>query len=57
MLCNHCHGKHVLVIDGQPRPCEECGGAGLIHCCEGLQAQPEPIADRQVYSGEPVLAR
>ena len=22
-------------------PCEECGGSGSVHCCEGLQAQPE----------------
>ena len=21
-------------------PCPECGGAGEIHCCEGLQVQP-----------------
>jgi hypothetical protein len=21
-------------------PCPECGGSGIAHCCEGLQAQP-----------------
>ena len=41
MLCNHCHGKHLTVVDGRGRPCDECGGLGEIHCCEGLQAQPE----------------
>jgi hypothetical protein len=42
MLCSHCHGRHVTFVDGQVRPCEECGGLGEVHCCEGLQAQPEP---------------
>lgn len=23
------------------KPCTECGGAGIIHCCEGLVEQPE----------------
>jgi hypothetical protein len=41
VLCSHCHGKHVVITDGGVRPCEECGGLGEIHCCEGLQAQPE----------------
>ena len=22
-------------------PCEDCGGSGSVHCCDGLQAQPE----------------
>jgi hypothetical protein len=21
-------------------PCDECGGSGFAHCCEGEQAQP-----------------
>ena len=41
MLCNHCHGKHLTVVDGRVQPCDECGGLGEVHCCEGLQAQPE----------------
>lgn len=40
MLCDRCHGKHVVLCDGIPQPCEECGGLGVLHCCEGLQAQP-----------------
>lgn len=23
-----------------PVPCDECGGSGIAHCCEGLRAQP-----------------
>jgi hypothetical protein len=44
MLCVHCHGKHIIMLSGQGRPCPECGGFGEVHCCEGLQAQPEPPA-------------
>jgi hypothetical protein len=22
--------------------CPECGGCGIVHCCEGMQEQPEP---------------
>ena len=24
------------------KPCRDCGGSGIAHCCEGDQAQPEP---------------
>jgi hypothetical protein len=41
VLCEHCHGKGVVLLGGAPYPCPECGGLGLLHCCEGLQAQPE----------------
>ena len=27
-------------------PCEECGGFGVINCCEGMRAQPEGDNDR-----------
>lgn len=40
MLCPVCHGRHMVAIRGVPLPCPECGGAGEIHCCEGLQVQP-----------------
>jgi hypothetical protein len=39
MLCPDCHGKGVS--GGGSRPCAECGGFGLVHCCEGLQAGPD----------------
>ena len=42
MICPICDGKGLIVIRGQVQPCEDCGGQGRIHCCEGLQAQPEP---------------
>lgn len=42
MLCNYCHGTRLVQIAGAAQPCPECGGLGTIHCCDGLQAQPEP---------------
>jgi hypothetical protein len=42
MLCDRCHGKHLVKVNGQIQPCPECGGMGTLHCCEGLQCQPEP---------------
>jgi hypothetical protein len=45
MLCDDCHGKGVLATAAGPRPCAECGGSGVLHCCEGLQAQPPADAD------------
>jgi hypothetical protein len=41
MICETCHGKGLVNAGGQNQPCAECGGLGVIHCCEGLQAQPE----------------
>jgi hypothetical protein len=41
VLCNYCHGKHLVIVRGCVQPCEECGGMGEIHCCEGLQEQPD----------------
>jgi hypothetical protein len=32
----------ILLPTGQVWPCPECGGTGVEHCCDGLQAQPEP---------------
>jgi hypothetical protein len=41
MVCPVCHGTKLLEIAGVKQPCGECGGMGVIHCCEGLVAQPE----------------
>jgi hypothetical protein len=43
MLCPTCHGQRFLFINDQLAPCPECGGYGEVHCCDGLQEQPEPI--------------
>ncbi len=46
MLCDHCHGKGLVQHDSRAEPCAECGGFGVLHCCEGLQAQSGEAADR-----------
>jgi hypothetical protein len=57
MLCNYCHGTRLVQIAGATQPCPECGGHGSLHCCDGLQAQPEPEqALTQVRSNEEALA-
>ena len=40
MLCPACYGKGMIQRDGAMRPCPECGGWGVLSCCEGLVAQP-----------------
>lgn len=47
MLCEVCYGKHVVTVNGRRLPCPECGGAGEVHCCDGLQEQPGPDAGRR----------
>lgn len=41
MLCPVCHGHRLVIINGRPEPCSECGGLGVLHCCEGLVEQPD----------------
>lgn len=47
MNCEKCHGTGFIPIweDGLDilvrYPCEECGGTGKSHCCDGLKEQPE----------------
>jgi DnaJ-class molecular chaperone len=52
MICPACQGKGFILPafarkkDGAPvgtasTPCPECNGSGVVHCCEGDQAQPE----------------
>lgn len=55
MICEQCHGTRLVVTAEAVRPCEECGGLGVVHCCEGLQAQPEPQAadDLAAVAAEP----
>ena len=46
MLCPDCHGKGLVETPAgpgrqrHPWPCPGCSGVGVVHCCEGLQAQP-----------------
>lgn len=37
MRCEVCQGSGLRLN----APCAECGGFGIIHCCEGLVASPE----------------
>lgn len=53
MICPECHGTgryksplpvpvghgFTLSVDG---PCTTCWGSGIVHCCDGDQAYPEP---------------
>lgn len=43
MLCPTCHGQRFVTLNGRREPCAECGGHGEVHCCDGLQEQPEPL--------------
>jgi hypothetical protein len=44
MICPECHGSGRRRLGGLPNapaatgeamPCLECGGCGIVHCCEG----------------------
>jgi CDGSH-type Zn-finger protein len=36
MLCSRCYGRRMVMENGQPLPCPECGGFGDVPCCDGL---------------------
>jgi hypothetical protein len=45
MICPDCYGKGYT--DDCKKPvCENCGGVGIIHCCEGDRCQDEDDYDR-----------
>lgn len=48
MRCNFCDGSGLKPTELGPQPCEECGGCGVAHCCDGLQACCEIEAEDQV---------
>ena len=45
MICETCYGTGLI---RQIIPCHECGGHGVIHCCDGLCEQPEPEEYREI---------
>ncbi len=51
MICSTCYGKRWFFYLGKLLPCPECEARGEVHCCEGLQEQPEAAdtaaADRE----------
>lgn len=53
MLCPRCHGTHLILENRQPIPCPECQGMGEIHCCDGLQEQPESCPTLPAPGGRP----
>ena len=46
MRCDRCHGTGTVpAIYGQlVRPCPDCGGTGITHCCEGERPDNGPPA-------------
>lgn len=35
MICRVCHGRgHIFTDEMGLRPCHECGGAGVVYCCD-----------------------
>lgn len=43
MNCSACFGTGVRETAYQHEPCQECGGYGVQHCCDGLREQPEKL--------------
>jgi hypothetical protein len=46
MICTVCHGAKVIQREDGPEPCGECGGCGLISCCEGFRPDCAPQAEQ-----------
>ncbi len=38
MRCDFCYGTGMI---GGQVPCKECGGQGIVSCCEGSESIPE----------------
>lgn len=43
MICTTCYSRDPI--------CPECGGCGVVHCCDGLQGQPEPAGRTESVPG------
>jgi hypothetical protein len=54
MRCSVCGGYGWLslmsneLLETYTAPCNACGGYGIIHCCEGLQEQPERVTEQEL---------
>jgi hypothetical protein len=55
MMCPACYGtgyKELRSYPGNelfPYPCEVCESRGVIHCCEGDQANDPPVAAHRAF--------
>lgn len=49
MICQRCQGEKTIHYCGMGAcadlPCDECGGTGIVSCCEGRQEAPRPEDD------------
>jgi hypothetical protein len=45
MRCNFCDGSGMRPQGAVLLPCPECGGCGVAHCCDGIQACCEVEGD------------
>ena len=46
MICHYCCRGYIA--DGfDVRPCTECGGSGIVHCCEGERPDECPEHSRE----------
>ncbi len=48
MRCNFCDGSGMRQQGGVILPCPECGGCGVAHCCDGIQACCEVEGDMRL---------
>ena len=48
MRCEICNGTGMQRASGVTVPCVECGGCGVAHCCDGLQACGEVDGDERL---------
>jgi hypothetical protein len=49
MRCPKCAGIGSLIEIARGWrliPCPDCGGSGIVHCCEGDSIQPDPPGSR-----------
>ena len=54
MRCAFCDGMGFVSGPSQARPCPECGGCGIAHCCDGLRACGEIDGDLRYENALPV---